>query len=129
MLWATAATFGVGLVLLLTAVIFAMLELRAALDPVELEEDFVTRLSEEVQAVRDGSDRGRTALAAPRTRRGRLTPSSRAASAEDFASPTARRRPARAAAKRADPLPVRGAGLIGHSPLEPSGNLPKDRAG
>ena len=126
MLWATAATFGVGLLLLLTAVIFAMLELRAALDPVELEEDFVTRLSEEVQAVRDGSDRGRTALAAPRTRRGRLTPSSRGSGASHLHSTSS---PSSAAAKRADPLPVRGAGLIGHSPLEPPGDPPKDRAG
>ena len=57
-LWVTAATFGVGLVLLLMAVIFAMIELRAALDPVELEEDFVTLMSEEVLAVREGSDGG-----------------------------------------------------------------------
>ncbi len=56
MLWATAATFGVGLVLLLMAVVFAMIELRAALDPVELEEDFVSRMSEEVLAVREGPD-------------------------------------------------------------------------
>ena len=55
--WATAAAFGVGLVLLLTAVIFAMIELRAALDPVELEGDFVSRLSEDVLTIREGSGR------------------------------------------------------------------------
>ncbi len=53
-LWVTAATFGVGLFLLLMAVIFAMIELRDALDPVELEEDFVTRMNEEVLAIREG---------------------------------------------------------------------------